>query len=264
MKSRNWLVASAVLLNIVSFATGADAQVGRGGGDRWEQLGCVDVGRRPDRDIIQVGRREGRFKAIVLRVIGNDVRVEDLRVVYANGQPDDILVRAELREGSQTQPLDLQGRERSINRIEIVSQRNVSGPGRGRARICIAGLAAERVAAPARWERLGCVDVGRRPDRDIIPVGRREGRFKAIMVQVAGNDVRIEDLRVVYANGQPDDILVRADFKEGSQSQPLDLQGRERSIQRIEIVSQRNVAGPGRGRARICVSGLSDDGPRRW
>lgn len=76
------------------------------------------------------------------------------------------------------------------------------------------------------------------------------------MLTVSGNDVHIEDLRVIYANGQPDQIAVHAEMREGSRSQPLDLRGRERAIQRIEIVSQRGYRGHGRGKARLCVAGL--------
>lgn len=50
----------------------SSAQRGKG---NWERLGCEEVGRRSDRDVIRVGRREGRFKAIRLAASGNDVQV---------------------------------------------------------------------------------------------------------------------------------------------------------------------------------------------
>jgi hypothetical protein len=71
--------------------------------------------------VVRVGRGEGRFNAIRLRVAGNKVHMMDLKVVYANGQPDDIQVREEIRAGSQTRPLDLKGeRGRAIKEIEMV------------------------------------------------------------------------------------------------------------------------------------------------
>jgi hypothetical protein len=74
-----------------------------------------------DKDVVRVGRGEGRFNAIRLRVAGNKVHMMDLKVVYANGQPDDIQVREEIRAGSQTRPLDLKGeRGRAIKEIEMV------------------------------------------------------------------------------------------------------------------------------------------------
>ena len=47
-------------------------------------------------------------------------------------------------------------------------------------------------------------------DRDSIRVGRSEGRFKAIRLSARGNDVEMLDLKVIYANGEPDDIPVRS------------------------------------------------------
>jgi hypothetical protein len=63
----------------------------------------------------------------------------DLKVVYANGAPDDIRVRSEIREGDRTPPLDLRGRDRAIRSIQIVSRRDARGPGRGKARLCVYG-----------------------------------------------------------------------------------------------------------------------------
>jgi hypothetical protein len=111
----------------------------RGGDGKWERLGCEQVGRRTDFDEIKVGRREGRFSAIRLEAEGNSVNVLDLKVVYANGAPDDISVRSEIKEGDQTRALDLRGRDRAIDSIRIVSKRDREGPGRGPARVCVYG-----------------------------------------------------------------------------------------------------------------------------
>jgi hypothetical protein len=268
------MVFAGVILTLAMAATSADAQGRRGGGDRdgnWERLGCEEVRGRVDQDVISVGRREGRFKAIRLEAQGNSVSILDLRVVYSNGAPDDIQVRSEINEGDSTRPLDLRGRDRSIDRIEIVSKKDFRGPGRGRARVCAFGLVADddrrdgdrrdddRRGDRGRgndWEELGCQSVGLLGDRDVIRVGRREGRFKAVKLKVSGNDVNILDLKVVYANGDPDDIQVRSQIRQGGETRPLDLRGRERSIDRIELIYR---AKPNfKGRARVCAEGLRD------
>ena len=116
----------------------SEAQAQRRGGG-WEQLGCRQVSFiSKDRDTIRVGRREGRFKAIRLSAKGNDVEMLDLKVVYANGEPDDIPVRSNIRAGSQTRPLDLKGRERAIQQIEMVYRSRPSF--RGLATVCAEGL----------------------------------------------------------------------------------------------------------------------------
>jgi hypothetical protein len=104
---------------------------------RWEELGCKSVGFLGDRDVIKVGRREGRFKAIKLHVSGNAVHILDLKVIYTNGAPDDIQVRSEIREGGETRPLDLRGRERAIDRIELLYRAKPNF--RGKARVCVTG-----------------------------------------------------------------------------------------------------------------------------
>ena len=127
----------------VAVATSAFAQGRRDNNrdrdDNWERLGCQEVGRRADFDEIKVGRKEGRFSAIRLEAKGNSVSILDLKVVYANGNPDDIQVRSEIKEGDRTRPLDLQGRDRSIRSIQIVSKRDFKGPGRGKASVCVYG-----------------------------------------------------------------------------------------------------------------------------
>jgi hypothetical protein len=138
MKSGLKLAGASVLLSIALVST-ADAQDRRDRDSKWERLGCERVGNRTDFDVIKVGRREGRFTAIRLEAEGNSVEVLDLKVIYANGAPDDIRVRSHINQGDRTRPLDLRGRGRSIDRIQIVSKKDREGPGRGRAQICVYG-----------------------------------------------------------------------------------------------------------------------------
>jgi hypothetical protein len=93
-------------------------------------------------DEIKVGRREGRFSAICLEAKGNTVSILDLKVVYANGAPDDVSVRFEINENDSTRPLDLRGRDRAISSIQIVSKKDFKGPGRGKASVCVYGKGA--------------------------------------------------------------------------------------------------------------------------
>jgi hypothetical protein len=106
--------------------------------DRWLQLGCQQVsffGR--DRDSIRVGRHEGTFRSIRLAARGNDVEMLDLKIVYANGQPDEIPVRSLIRAGRETRPLDVRGGE-AIRRIDMTYR---SRPNfRGQATVCAQGL----------------------------------------------------------------------------------------------------------------------------
>ena len=116
-------------------------------------------------------------------------------------------------------------------------------------------LAIAPTTAEARWERLGCQKVGFVTDKDVIRVGRGEGRFKAIRLEVSGNKVYMDDLKVIYANGEPDDIPVRSEIRAGGQTRALDLRGERRAIKQIEMKyhSQPNF----KGEATVCVDAQS-------
>jgi hypothetical protein len=125
-----------------------------------------------------------------------------------------------------------------------------------------AGVATQVFAQPSEWVELGCQRVSFRVDHDTLRVGRREGRFKAIRVFAHGGDVEMLDLRVIYANGAPDDIPVRAGLRRGDRTRPLDLRGWERAIDRIDMVYRSLPSFRGRD-AEVCVEGLAPVAPRR-
>jgi hypothetical protein len=135
------LKRAAVLVGALGLAAlAAQPSLARDRGpDHWEQLGCQKVGFLVDRDVIRVGRRDGKFSAIRLEVSGNTVFMNDLKVVYGNGAPDDIPVRSEIRDGGQTRALDLKGRgERVIDRIEMTYRAKPNF--KGSAKVCGMGL----------------------------------------------------------------------------------------------------------------------------
>ena len=135
-------VGAALSALVCTVAVAPDASAQRRDGDRgqdWVQLGCQQVSfRGRDRDSIRVGRREGRFRAIRVAARGNDVEMRRLSVVYANGNPDELDVQRVVRNGSKTDPIDLQGRDRAIQRIDLTYRQRDDF--RGRATVCVEGL----------------------------------------------------------------------------------------------------------------------------
>jgi len=123
MRSRQVVSALAGAL-VLAGTLVTDAVAQRGERQRefreWVELGCKEVSFRVDRDVLEVGRREGRFTAIRLYARGGDVELLGLRVIYARGEPDDYRVRHILERGERTRPIDLRGRARSIDSIELV------------------------------------------------------------------------------------------------------------------------------------------------
>lgn len=112
--------SAAALAFAIAFTTLAYDANARPNNRDWELLGRQTVGFIADRDVVQVGRQDGDFRKIQLRVKNNDIEVLDLKVVYANGQMDDIRVRENIRAGGKTRVIDLKGGERFIRNVQLV------------------------------------------------------------------------------------------------------------------------------------------------
>jgi hypothetical protein len=193
--------------------------------------------------------------------------------VYMNGFGEEYRVDRLIREGEQL-PVELRGERSYLRQIEMVYR---SRPNfRGEAVIKVFGEPARRgppgsgfvgsgggSGGGRDWVELGCEQVSLiGKDRDSVRVGRREGRFKSIRLHVRGADVELIDVKVIYANGEPDDIPVKHHLREGERTRPLDLRGWERAIDRVDLVyrTQFNpvdiIARQRISQATVCVEGL--------
>lgn len=122
-------------------------------------------------------------------------------------------------------------------------------------RIILLGLALSLAGGAAsgqsfgRWEKLGQREVALRQDYDVIHVGRSEGFFRQIKLNVKHNAVTVERLTVVYANGVHDDIPMGYLIRPATDSRVIDLRGQDRQIRRVEMIlkSVRN----GKGKAVV-------------
>ena len=255
------LVSALTLLG--AWATGAQAQYGQR--NNWLLLGEQSVGFRVDRDAINVNQNEDWFRTRAFRALHfkaerNDVHMMNIRLVYINGYAEDFRVDRLIRDG-QDLALDLRGDRSFIRRIEMVYRARPNFEGRAVVKVfgeLGRGFRPEPGPGPGArgdWTELGCQQVSLfGKDRDVVRVGRREGRFKAIRLHVRGADVEMLDLKVVYANGQPDDLQVRSVIREGQRTRPLDLEGWQRSIDRVELL-YRTIPNF-KGMATVCVEGL--------
>lgn len=261
-------LTSAVTFLLMFLVSSGHTQVNRD----WVPLGQQTVGFRVDRDVINIGQSEDWYRSRTFRALHfiaerNDVYMMSVRVVYLNGFAEEFRVDRLIRQGTEM-PIDLRGERSFLKQIEMTYR---SRPDfRGEAVIRVFGEAARRFGGPPgppvggdNWTELGCQEVnlfGR--DRDTIRVGRRDGRFRAIRLFVRGADVEMLDLKVIYANGQPDDIPVKNLIRAGERTRPLDLVGRERAINRIEMayrtaINPGNIINQQRIRtATVCVEGL--------
>lgn len=108
-------VAGAVLLCFVlAFGVASLARA-----DHWVYLGSAHVDGNVDHDNIHVGRSDGRFKAIQLRVDGGAVDFDRIVVHFDDGTQEDLAVRDRVRSGGKTHKLDLPGEHRVIDSVEL-------------------------------------------------------------------------------------------------------------------------------------------------
>lgn len=89
------------------------------------------------------------------------------------------------------------------------------------------------------WILLGRRPVNFTQERDVVPVGLHRGLFTHIRVKAAGNAVRIESLRVLFATGETTELQVRAVIAAGSSTRDIPLPGLLRGIRHVEVVYRR-------------------------
>lgn len=110
-------------------------------------------------------------------------------------------------------------------------------------------------SAAADWVFLGERTAAKGGDRDEIRVGAREGTFSKIQLRVRGSALRIQDMKVHYANGRVEDVSIRALIPAGGESRVIDLTGSDRVITKVVFWYQ--TPARARGRATVRLFGAS-------
>jgi len=85
----------------------------------WEMLGRQDVDFKKDHDRIDVGRKEGRFKQLEIRVQGAPVEINKMVVTFGNDETFSPELRHRFDEKSSSRVIDLPGDRRTIKRIDF-------------------------------------------------------------------------------------------------------------------------------------------------
>jgi hypothetical protein len=109
-------IALASIALLFAFALSTMPTRAQGG---WDYLGDAHVDGAQDHDSIHVGRHDGRFRAIQLRVEGGEVFFEKVIVHFHNGSHEELLIRDRIPAGGQTRAIDLPGERRVIESVEL-------------------------------------------------------------------------------------------------------------------------------------------------
>ena len=93
------------------------------------------------------------------------------------------------------------------------------------------------------WRLLGDTWVTGQFAREIIRVGKYEGRVARVMLVITHGNLEIGDVVIQFGNGQRWSPGLRTSFGDGSRSRPIDLPGHVRFIRGVELV--RGAVSPG-------------------
>lgn len=203
-------------------------------------FGYQNVGFGIDRDVIKVGGEIGKFDRVRMRVLGNDVHINTLKVVYMDGSEQDLAVDADIRANTRTSWLDVQG-DKFIREIQMSYR---SKPNfKGQARIEVTGQYADGWLGPngegkqynAGWVLLGAQTAGFTGfDKDTITVGRNEGGFTKVRVVAKDRAITLREIRVVFFTGPDEVFTMRERIDPGNPYGPLEFKGGRSAIKEIQ------------------------------
>lgn len=114
MRTKNTLSVCAAFLLVLGFSQSLTAQRGD-----WVHLGDKHVDGNADHDTISVGRSDGRFRQLQIRVEDAPVDFQRVVVHFGNGGDEELAFRERISPGSATRAMDLRGRSRVIKSVEF-------------------------------------------------------------------------------------------------------------------------------------------------
>ncbi len=203
-------------------------------------FGYQNVGFALDRDVIKVGGELGKFDRIRLRVLGNDIHIVSLKVVYVDGDSEDVAVDAEIKANKKTPWFDLKG-DRFIREIQMVYRSQPSL--KGQARVEVTGQYApgwlgtdgEGRKYNEGWVLLGAQTAGFTGfDHDTISVGENEGGFTRLRVAAKDRAITLKEIRVKFVSGPDEVFTMHERVDPGTPYGPLEFKGGKAPIKVIE------------------------------
>lgn len=99
--------------------------------------------------------------------------------------------------------------------------------------LVVVGLGAS--AASAQWREIGSKEVDYNVDHDTMNITAMKGDFRRIRIGVSRAPVRFIRVVLTYGNGRTQEIPIRSLIRAGGFSRNIDLQGRERVINKVEF-----------------------------
>jgi Protein of unknown function (DUF2541) len=92
---------------------------------------------------------------------------------------------------------------------------------------------AQGTARPDKWSLLGSRTVKHGLDKDEIMVTASEGVFDAVQIRVKRSGINMHKCVVHFGDGSTQDVDMKQDFKQGSESRLINLEGTNRVIRKV-------------------------------
>ncbi len=103
-------ILTLFLMSVMSFSAMASD---------WKKLGERRVSFASEEDVIHVSALRGKFDSIAFHVEKAPIFMKNIRVVYGNGQSQNIHINRRLHQGKRSIPYRLLSGDRIINKIEM-------------------------------------------------------------------------------------------------------------------------------------------------
>lgn len=87
-----------------------------------------------------------------------------------------------------------------------------------------------------RWQLLGDAEAGFEYDHDRLNVGRNDGPFRQLRIEVRDAPVEFREIIVTFGDGQQFKPKIPARLNPGRESHVIDLPGGRRSIDAVTVV----------------------------
>ncbi|NOT35842.1 MAG: DUF2541 family protein [Saprospiraceae bacterium] len=90
-------------------------------------------------------------------------------------------------------------------------------------------------AQGGKWELLGTKEVNFGIDIDEILVTAKEGTFKSIHLKIRRSALNMHKMTIHFADGSEQHVELKNNFRAGSQSRIIDLEGNNRIIRKVTM-----------------------------
>lgn len=198
------------------------------------RLGETFLMNRNDSDFIAVeGGQVCGLSAFKIAIRGDDARIRDLKVLFGNGQMQDIPVRLNFARGTDSRWVDLAGDTRCIKGIYVNGKSRTRTP--RETRVVFFGVKRDYRDPDFRAVKLGQTSLMNRSDADFIDLRGSNCGMRSFKISVLGDDARIDYLMIQFRNGESQQINVREVFRAGTSSNWKDIDGNRRCIDKVFV-----------------------------